>query len=168
MEEKDKKENVTKVAKKVLNLMSVSYDSVDVSSGEKRTIISIYSKKDSKILIGKYGANLLSLTLILNIIIKKKIDNNLQIFVDVNDYHKENLDVIKNKALMVAERVKSFQVDMELDPMNAFERRFVHSLFDENSGVITQSKGSGNERRIVVSVKKEGVEEDSHQKLSSW
>ena len=167
MEENDKKENITNLTKEFLDLMGASYESVEISDGDKRTVISIYTKKDSKILIGKHGANLMSLTLVLNIITKKRFGDEMQIFVDVNDYHKENLDVIKKKALMVAERVKSFQVDMELDPMNAFERRFVHSLFDDNSGVVTRSKGSGNERRIVVSIKKE-KEEDFDQNSSSW
>jgi len=154
-EEKDKNKNILDLVKNFLDLMGLSYDDINVFDEENRMVVSIFTKKDSKLLIGKYGANLLSLTLIINIILKKKFDNSVQVFVDVNDYHKENLDTIRKKALMTAERVKSFQIDMELEPMNAFERRYVHSLFDENSGIITKSKGYGNERRVIVSVKKE-------------
>ncbi|MFP4022496.1 MAG: protein jag [Candidatus Paceibacterota bacterium] len=155
MEEKKENETTLELARSFFNAMGIAYEDLTVKEEDGRLNVLLYSKNDSKILIGKGGANLISLTLILNLIVKKKIGPEAQIFVDINDYHKENLDMIKKKALMVAERVRSFQVDMELDPMNPMERRFVHSLFSNDPGVMTESKGTGRDRRVVVKVKKE-------------
>ncbi len=155
MEEDQESKKTKDIARDILDAMGISYESINVEEEEGRTTIAIYTKKDSKILIGRSGANLMSLSRILNLIAKRKHGNEVQLFVDVNDYYKENLDMIRKKAIMVAERVRSYQVDMELEPMNPFERRFVHSLFGEGSDIATRSKGVGSERRIVVSIKKE-------------
>ncbi|MGM0629144.1 MAG: protein jag [Patescibacteria group bacterium] len=158
MEEEKENNKTTDLAKEMLNSMGVSYEEVIMREEGGVTTISVYSQKDSKILIGKQGANLLAITLLLNMMAKKKYDPDIQVFVDVNDYQKENLDLIKQKALTVADRVKSFQVNMELDPMNSLERRFVHSLFSNDPYVSTHSKGMGKERRIVVELKKQEEE----------
>ncbi len=160
MEEKIESKDLLNLTEEFLNKMGVSYDSLDTKEEEGRVTVLIYTKNDSKILIGKFGANLLSLTRVLNLIVKKKYGREAQIFLDVNDYYKENLSLIKKKALMIAERVKSYQIDMELEPMNALERRFVHSLFGIKSGITTKSKGFGDERRVVVSVQKEEFEKE--------
>ncbi len=165
MEEDQEINKAIGLTEELLDVMGASYDKVEAKKEDDRVVVSIYTEKDSKILIGKYGANLLSLTRILNLIVKRKHGEDIQMFVDVNDYYKENLANIKKKALMVADRVRSFQVDMELEPMNPLERRFVHSLFSEGSGITTKSKGSGNERRVVVSIKKEEYETSAHEEI---
>lgn len=161
MDEKIESKDMLNLIEEFLSKMGISYDSLDTKEEEGALTVLIYSKNDSKILIGKFGANLFSLTRVLNLIVKKKYGREAQIFLDVNDYYKDNLELIRKKALMVAERVKSYQMDMELEPMNALERRYVHSLFGTKSGVTTKSKGFGNERRVVVSVLRDDVEEEN-------
>lgn len=161
MEEKLEIKDLLNLTEEFLGKMGVSYDSLDTKEEEGRMTVLIYTKNDSKILIGKFGANLFSLTRVLNLIVKKKYGRDAQIFLDVNDYYKENLDLIKKKALMIAERVKSYQIEMELEPMNALERRFVHSLFGVKSGITTRSKGFGDERRVVVGIQKDNSEEET-------
>ncbi len=159
MEEKQEINNTIELTKEFLDAMGASYENIEARDEDGRMIVAVYTEKDSKILIGRFGVNLISLTRVLNIIVKRKFGKDAQVFIDINDYYKENLDNIKKKALMIAERVKSFQVDMELEPMNPLERRFVHSLFGNSSGITTRSKGVGNERRVVVSLRKEDKEE---------
>ena len=38
----------------------------------------------------------------------------------------------------------------ELPPMNGFERRVIHLALSERQDVITESRGIGEERRVVV------------------
>lgn len=155
MEERTEKSKTLELAREFLDLMGVSYSEVKVNEDNGITMVSVYTDSDSKILIGKQGTNLLSLTLIFNMIVKKKYGQEYQVFVDVNDYQKNNLELIKKKASIVVERVKSFQVDMELEPMNSLERRFVHSLFGNEPDIITCSSGTGGNRKITVCVKRD-------------
>lgn len=160
MDEKIESKDMLNLTEEFLDKMGISYDSLDTKEEEGRVTVLIYTKNNSKILIGKFGANLFSLTRVLNLIVKKRYGREAQIFLDVNDYYKENLELIRKKALMVAERVKSYEMDMELEPMNALERRFVHSLFSTKSGITTKSKGYGDERRIVITVLRDDSEEE--------
>ena len=41
-------------------------------------------------------------------------------------------------------------MDIYLDPMNAYERRYIHNLVNSHNFVKTESVGEGTERRIVI------------------
>jgi spoIIIJ-associated protein len=74
----------------------------------------------------------------------------LQFLVDVNDYRAKQIKDLETKALMMAERARSFQYDVELTPMNAYERLIVHTVLSESPNVKTESLGEGRNRRVVI------------------
>ena len=43
---------------------------------------------------------------------------------------------------------------VEMEPMSSYERMIIHTLFTADSGVVTESVGERNERRIVIKIKK--------------
>jgi spoIIIJ-associated protein len=51
---------------------------------------------------------------------------------------------------MMAERARSFQYDVELTPMNAYERLIVHTVLSDSPNVKTESSGEGRNRRVVI------------------
>src|SRR3989344_9206178 len=70
--------------------------------------------------------------------------------IDVNDYRAKQIKDLQNKALMMAERARSFQYDVELSPMTAYERLIVHMTLQESPHVKTESQGEGRNRRVVI------------------
>jgi len=70
--------------------------------------------------------------------------------VDVNDYRAKQIKNLQNKALMMAERARSFQYDVELSPMTAYERLIVHTTLQDSPNVKTESQGEGRSRRVVI------------------
>jgi spoIIIJ-associated protein len=54
------------------------------------------------------------------------------------------------KAVMMAERARSFRYDVELSPMSAYERLIVHSALSSEPHVKTESQGEGRGRRVVI------------------
>jgi spoIIIJ-associated protein len=74
----------------------------------------------------------------------------LQFLVDVNDYRAKQIKDLETKALMMAERARSFQYDVELTPMNAYERLIVHTVLSDSPNVKTESSGEGRNRRVVI------------------
>ena len=70
--------------------------------------------------------------------------------VDVNDYRAKQIKDLQNKALMMAERARSFQYDVELSPMTAYERLIVHTTLQDSPNVKTESQGEGRNRRVVI------------------
>ncbi|KKW17445.1 hypothetical protein A3C86_02175 [Candidatus Kaiserbacteria bacterium RIFCSPHIGHO2_02_FULL_49_16] len=74
----------------------------------------------------------------------------LQFLVDVNDYRAKQIKELETKALMMAERARSFQYDVELTPMNAYERLIIHTVLAGSPNVKTESSGEGRNRRVVI------------------
>ena len=51
---------------------------------------------------------------------------------------------------MLGERAKVFKYDVEMSPMNSYERRIIHSLFANDREISTESVGEGKVRRVVL------------------
>ena len=62
----------------------------------------------------------------------------------------QNIKDLQSKALMMAERARSFQYDVELSPMSAYERLIVHTTLQGTPNVKTESQGEGRNRRVVI------------------
>ena len=120
---------------------------VDDRTGSTHYLV---STPDSVILIGEHGARLLAL----NHLIKRMAEkNNAEIgafLVDVNDYQKKRIDEIRAKAHMLAERARYFKSSVEMDPMSSYERMIVHSEFSKEKDIVTESTGSGRDRRVII------------------
>lgn len=105
---------------------------------------------DSHMLIGREGVGFQALNHLIMRIAMSKDPEVRKFTVDINGYYKESLEKIKQKARFGAERARSFQASIELEPMNAFERLIVHSLFPEGGDIKTRSEGAGSARKVVL------------------
>ena len=70
--------------------------------------------------------------------------------IDINEQRTRQIKDIQTKALMMAERARSFQYDVELTPMSAYERLIVHTTLQDAPNVKTESQGEGRGRRVVI------------------
>jgi spoIIIJ-associated protein len=105
---------------------------------------------DAAYLIGRSGENLRALQQICRAIINRKLQEPLSFIIDVNDYQRNHLDMLKEMALKIAQEVTEKKEPSWLSPMNAYERRIVHLTLADESGIKTESEGEGEERRIVI------------------
>lgn len=81
--------------------------------------------------------------------ISKKHDDAL-VFVDVNNYRKEREELIIKLAKAAARKALATKESIILPPMNAYERRIVHTELAMNPDLKTESEGIGKERKIVI------------------
>jgi spoIIIJ-associated protein len=110
---------------------------------------------DAGLLIGRRGDTLRTLQFIVNLIVRKKLnDASVRITLDIEEYRERRNRSLKELAMRVATRVASNGVAISLEPMPASERRIIHVTLGENSKVTTESNGFGSNRRITVSPKK--------------
>lgn len=110
--------------------------------------------KDSKRLIGRDGETIQAINYVIKRILENKYkENTPRVIIDVNDYQKSRIDRIKTIAYMMAERARFFKSKVELEPMNAFERRIVHEFVSKHADLISESAGFGKSRRVVISYK---------------
>jgi len=70
--------------------------------------------------------------------------------IDINGEDIDFIDYTKQKAKIAADRVRDFDKEYEFGYLNAYERMIVHSYLKGRDEVVTESKGEGFERRLVV------------------
>ncbi len=89
-----------------------------------------------------------SLDILVNLILRRHQLSS--VVVDVNYYRKERERLITELARAAARKVINTKKEVELPPMNAYERRLVHLEIKSHPDLITESYGQGKERRVVI------------------
>jgi len=106
--------------------------------------------EDAGLLIGRRGETLQSLQFLVNLIVNKQLGRQVYVTIDVEGYRERRQDSLRSLAERTAERVVSSGRSVQLQPMPAAERRIIHVTLAEHPDVRTESKGDGDQRRVVV------------------
>ena len=147
-------ENVKEFLKSVFHAMDMAVEII-VKVNEEEKLIEVDLKGDDMgILIGKRGQTLDSLQYLTNLAVNKHSENYYKVKVDTEDYRKRRKDTLENLAKNIAYKVKRTKRPVELEPMNPFERRVIHSALQNDKFVTTHSEGEEPYRHVVVTLKK--------------
>jgi len=106
--------------------------------------------ENPQILIGEGGQTLSDIQRLLKAILKRKIEENFYIDLDINDYKKKKIEYLKEIARSVADEVSLTKKEKILSPMSAYERRIIHLELAGRQDITTESIGQEPERRIVI------------------
>ena len=120
----------------------------EVSVNENEVSFSLHGEKLGK-LIGFHGDNLQALQVLLSGL-KTRGEGALRLFLDVDGYKANRNQSIIDLANKTAEQAIKIERNIHLDPMNAYERRIVHTTLQEREDVTTESTGEGEKRHVVV------------------
>ena len=120
----------------------------EVSVNDNEVSFSLKGEKLGK-LIGFHGDNLQSLQILLSGL-KTRGEGALRLFLDVDGYKANRNQAIIDLANKTAEQAIKIERNIHLDPMNAYERRIVHTTLQEREDVTTESTGEGEKRHVVV------------------
>jgi spoIIIJ-associated protein len=105
---------------------------------------------DSGLLIGRKGETLRSFQFLVRFLVGRNMGQRTNVSVDVEGYDDRRKQSLHNLAERVSQRVVRTGRSIELEPMNPRERRLVHMFLADESGVYTESSGSGSDRKIVI------------------
>lgn len=112
------------------------------------------NNKELGYLIGYRGENLYALQNVLTAIAGKGIENRVRVILDIEGYKAKREKTLEELAEKVAKTVMRTRKSVKLEPMQAYERKIIHSKLQENPKIETTSVGEEPHRRIVVSLKK--------------
>lgn len=148
---------IKKIIEDFLNKLTVKFDAVEVVGSEAHPTLLIKTS-DSGALIGSGGESLKALNHLVKKIVEKKLnqknpESRLQFLLDVNGYHEKKMEALKNQAKILAERARMFKSNVEMNPMNAYERMIIHAAFANDNEIETRSEGEGRTRRVVLRYK---------------
>jgi len=142
-------EEIKTIIKDFLRQLTVEFDEIEILESDTHPTI-LVKTEDSGLLIGNNGEGLRALNHIVKKIIDKKLpEDRLPFLIDINGYNGQKIEDLKSEALVLASRAKAFKSDVEMSPMNAYERMIIHSLFINDNEIKTESEGEGKMRRIV-------------------
>lgn len=108
---------------------------------------------DSQALIGQGGETLLAIQHLLRVILRKSSGEPRYIDLDINDYKKTRNEYLKELAISAANEVALAKREVALAPMNAYDRRVVHMELKQREDIVTESRGLGADRKVVVKPK---------------
>jgi len=104
-------------------------------------------------LIGYRGEALYALENILKAISNKDSENRVIVRLDIENYKEKRIKTLQDVANKKARIVEKTGKMITLEPMQAYERKIIHSFLQENPKVETRSIGQEPRRRIVISKK---------------
>ena len=110
--------------------------------------------EDLGILIGKHGQTLDAIQYLTNLVAHKDVSGHCHIVVDVENYRSRREEKLVNLAKRLASKVKRNRQKVSLEPMNAFERKIIHTALHDDKHIVTESAGDEPFRHIVISYKK--------------
>ena len=126
---------------------------VDVQTGEtsRLNVIGDESEREELgALIGRKGERLSALQHLVNLMLSRQMGTWTRVLVDVEDYRGRRERQLREIADRAAKRVVETGKMLQLEPMPALERRWIHLALKDSPDVATQSIGEEPNRRIVV------------------
>jgi spoIIIJ-associated protein len=126
---------------------------VEVETGEtsRLNVVGDGGERDALgALIGRKGERLSALQHLVNLMLSRRMGGWTRVLVDVEDYRGRRERQLRDLALRAAARVVETGKMLQLEPMPALERRWVHIALRDHQDVATQSIGEEPNRRIVV------------------
>jgi spoIIIJ-associated protein len=100
-------------------------------------------------LIGQHGDTMRSLQYLVSTALKNQGHEFWRGNVDIAGYKQQRAARLAERAEAWLKKVKESGEPMELNPMNAADRRVIHKLADDN-GLTTESVGEGRDRHVVL------------------
>ena len=126
---------------------------VEVAAGETSRL-NVVGEGDERealgALIGRKGERLSALQHLVNLMLSKEMGSWTRVLVDVEDYRGRRERQLRDLALRAASRVVETGKMLQLEPMPALERRWIHLTLRDHPDVSTQSIGEEPNRRVVI------------------
>lgn len=142
------KNNVEKFIKEFLKNLGEEYK-YDINI-EKNEINVKIDGGNSGTLIGYRGETLNALQHILSLIANKHTSAKVRVLLNVDGYKEKREKTLEELALKVSKTVIRTNKSITLEPMNAYERKIIHSKLQDMTDIRTHSIGEEPHRRIVI------------------
>ena len=132
----------------------------------------IVSSEEAGRIIGRKGQSLEAMQLLVNRMMQKQDENFPRVLIDIDGYSRPTRDkrnggkggrnrctpeqeaALEMQAKDAAKEVKRWGEAVTLPEMNAHERRLIHIALKEDKEVVTDSKGEGARKSVVITLAK--------------
>ena len=155
LKEEDKeivKNSIDKFLKEFFNkLQNIASYTVEFS---KSTVNVNIKGEEIGFLIGYRGETLYAFQNILSAVANKGIDKKVRVILDIEGYKAKREKALEELAEKIEKTVIKTKKSITLEPMQAYERKIIHTKLQDSDRVETRSIGEEPRRRIVVELKR--------------
>jgi spoIIIJ-associated protein len=106
--------------------------------------------EDLGVLIGRRGQTLDAVQEITRTAVQRRLRARIRLLIDVEGYRARRRESLAEYAKQMAQRAKERGTEIELEPMNAYERKIVHDAVSEVEGATSFSEGEEPNRKVIV------------------
>jgi len=117
---------------------------------EDSNIIANIEGQNSGTLIGYRGDTLNALQSILTSMANNDSDSKIRVYLNIDNYKEKREKALEELAVKVSKTVLRSNKSITLEPMNAYERKIIHSKLQDMRNIRTHSIGEEPNRRIVI------------------
>ncbi len=137
-------------------LFEIAGENVDIAIKKADGALDIDLKgSDMGVIIGKRGETLDAIQHLTSLVVNRGDSSFVRVSIDTENYREKRIKTLESLAHKIAHKVTRTGRNTTLEPMNAFERRIIHSALQNDEYVTTYSIGQGVNRKVVVALKKD-------------
>ena len=142
-----------KFLREVLDAMDIKAE-IRIKSTEESLYLNLSGPKMG-IIIGRRGQTLDSLQYLVSLVVNKNKgrEGYVRVILDTEDYRRKREETLVRLSKRLADGVIKTGKKVELEPMNPYERRIIHSSLQSNNRVTTFSEGEEPYRKVVIALK---------------
>ena len=124
---------------------------IEETEMETGSLLNVKTEDDPGRLIGRQGRTLSDLQYLTNRLLIVQDKEAPKVTVDVGNYRTENTENLVKTAKEAAEKSRRWGEVVELEPMNAYDRRIVHQALADVEDVTTESiDGEDTPNKVVL------------------
>lgn len=143
-------------------LMNMQFEAnVSIESADEEGAAIAVSGEGLGLLIGRHGDVLDAVQHLAGLAANHGRSGYYRITVDIENYRAKRAETLRQLARRMAEKTLKYRRNNTLEPMNAYERRIIHTEVQGIEGVTTYSIGSDADRRIVIALDKKPKNRDA-------
>jgi spoIIIJ-associated protein len=135
---------------RMVDLMGVDGEVVIHECSEDEVQLNVEGE-DMGLLIGRHGATLDAIQLIVAIGANREVEEGARVIVDAENYRDRHRQIIEGRAHKFAQEAAETGQEIVVPNLKAYERRLMHLALKENPDVDTYSEGEGQDRVLVIS-----------------
>lgn len=136
-------------------LQSMNVNATVIIEEQDEHTKAIIQTEQAGLVIGHRGEGLSAIQYLANIVEQKQNRYAKRLIVDVADYREKRDDSLKDLADRMARQCLKLRKAIKLKPMNAYDRRIVHTYLQNFKGVNTHSVGKEPNRCLIIDINRD-------------
>ena len=91
---------------------------------------------------------------IISAVANKGVKDKVRVILDIENYKEKRKKTLEDLADKIAATVVKTKKSVTLEPMNAYERKIIHTKLQDSEKVETRSIGEEPRRKVVIELKR--------------